>query len=217
MKQVKSNTIIPSFVLEEKLSAEGYTYIAGVDEAGRGALAGPLSVAMVVYRPALFHSDIPENLTVIRDSKQLSHAQRERALDQLIPFVASYHHVTVSSEIIDKKNINGATYYAVEQLLQQSFITPDIVIMDGNFNFSFDVPFRAVIKGDQTSLSIASASIVAKLNRDALMCEYDALYPEYGFKKHKGYGTKFHREVIKAKKGTPLHRKTYEPLKSLLF
>lgn len=119
-------------------------------------------------------------------------------------------------EIIDQKNINGATYVAITQLLQQCHYIPDMLLIDGNFSFPLSLPYRSIVKGDCHSLSIASASIIAKVTRDEYMIHVNTQYPEYGFEHHKGYATAEHIDAIKKYGPTPLHRRTYEPVASLL-
>ncbi len=205
--------IFPNFDIEQELARDNLI-IAGIDEAGRGCLAGPLSVGMVIYDPMLFGQILPEGMCIINDSKKLTHEKRLYAYD-IIKNCSRYHSCCfVSSKYIDKENINIATQYAIEQLLISSPLKPDILIIDGNYKFDLHLPYISIIKGDSKSLTIASASIVAKVKRDALMDEYENIYHGYGFNSNKGYGTKKHIMMIE-KSISPIHRKSYEPVKSL--
>jgi ribonuclease HII len=123
----------------------------------------------------------------------------------------------VSHNCVDNYNVNGATEFALKKLITGIPYTPDMVLMDGNFKFKVDFPFQSVIKGDQLSISIASASIIAKVNRDIILDKLDQIYNGYGFSKNKGYGTKAHRDAIDKLGHSQVHRKTYEPVKSMLM
>jgi len=206
----------PDFSIETEFYSKGYKLIAGIDEAGRGALAGPLSLGMVIY-PAGFFSDTPESLLKsVADSKKLSAKKRVEALSLIMNYSRSYTSVFVPHTAIDRSNINIATKIGIQKLIAKSKIKPDIIIMDGNFKFTFDIPFIPVIKGDNISISIASASIVAKVARDDLMDKIDCKFPGYGFCGNKGYGTRDHMASISGLGYTSVHRKSYEPVKSLI-
>lgn len=208
---------VPDFSIEKKLHSEGYKLIAGIDEAGRGALAGPLSLGMVIYNPSTFVS-IPEIINqFITDSKKLSHKKRLKALCVIQEFSLSYTSVFVPHTVIDCSNINRATEIGINKLLAKSECKPDVIIMDGNFRFKFSIPFISVIKGDNRSLSIASASIAAKVYRDRIMEKMDTKYPGYDFSCNKGYGTRSHISSIHKIGVSNVHRKTYEPVKSLII
>jgi len=204
----------PDFSIEKELYSQGYKVIAGIDEAGRGALAGPLSLGMVIYSVPLFF-DTPEVIIKsIADSKKLSARKRLDAVPLIKNSAFSYTSAFVSHTIIDSSNINIATEKGIHKLLAKSSVKPDIIIMDGNFKFKFDIPFMAVIKGDNRSLSIASASIIAKVTRDQLMDKLDCKYPGYGFSGNKGYGTRDHMSSLADIGYSHIHRKSYEPVKS---
>lgn len=211
-----SETKLPSFSIEKQFCTENVEYIAGVDEAGRGALAGPLGVGLVIYKKSYFDSQLSEEFQSINDSKKLNLEKREQAFQVIKKNALISLYTSIPVEIIDKENINNATFIAIKELVKKSQIKPDLILMDGNFKFNFNVPIYSIKKGDQLSLSIASASIVAKVTRDKLMHDYDKMYPEYGLKKHKGYGTSFHREKILELGGTPIHRTSYDPLKTMI-
>ena len=207
--------IVPDFSIERELCSNGYRIIAGIDEAGRGAIAGPLSLGMVIYASSIY-TETPELiLNTIADSKKLSHKKREEAFSVIKNFSLHYTSIFVPHTIIDRTDINIATKIGIERLIAKAQIKPDIIIMDGNFKFKFDTKFMSVIKGDNKSISIASASIIAKVLRDELMDKADLKYPGYGFSLNKGYGSKKHLESLYNKGFSNIHRKSYEPIKSL--
>jgi ribonuclease HII len=207
---------VTDFSVEKDLLSKGYKTIAGIDEAGRGALAGPLSLGMVIY-PLLLYTEPPEQLLkTIADSKKLSHKKRKEAFSIIENFALCSASVFIPHTIIDRTNINIATKTGIERLIAKSQIKPDIIIMDGNFKFEFDIKFMSIIKGDNISISIASASIIAKVLRDELMDKVDLKYPDYGFRINKGYGTKKHIESLYNNGFSDIHRKSYEPVKSLI-
>lgn len=206
---------IPTLDLERDLAEKGYGLIAGADEAGRGALAGPLAVGLVVFRPALF-SSIPPELGGVRDSKKLTPRKRQELIPSIIKHAEYAGTIMVSHRCVDRLNVNGATEYALAKLLSGLSRKPDILIMDGTFRFSLEVPFRAVKGGDSLSLTIAAASILAKVRRDGILMKFHSLYPPYGFDRNKGYGTGLHREALLRNGPSPVHRVSYEPLKGML-
>ena len=193
---------------ERQANAEGYDLIAGVDEAGRGPLAGPVAVAAVILPKELY-------LPFLNDSKKLSEKRRETLYDMIKDQAVAYSVVLVDREIIDKENIYEATkngmYDAILKLSQK----PDKVLIDAMPLDKLPIPSLSIVKGDAKSASIAAASVLAKVTRDRFMREMDKVYPEYGFKNHKGYGTKAHIEAIKKYGPCPLHRKSFEPIKSM--
>jgi ribonuclease HII len=206
----------PDFLIEKELHAEGYRLIAGIDEAGRGALAGPLSLGMVIYNPSIY-ADTPDDIqNYITDSKKLTPKKRMDALSLIKNYSFLYSSVFVPHTVIDSTNINKATEIGIHKLLAKSHIKPDVIIMDGNFRFKFDIPFISVIKGDNRSITIASASITAKVYRDIIMEKMDNKYPGYGFSCNKGYGTRNHMESLMDKGISEVHRKSYEPVKSMI-
>lgn len=192
--------------LERRLKAAGFALIAGVDEAGRGPLAGPV-VAGAVILPDRYRF-----VERIDDSKRLSDAQRQRAFDELLR-VASVGVGIIGERTIDRINIFQATRRAMESAVAGLPITPDYIIVDGSATFSASCPCEAVVSGDALSLSIAAASIVAKVTRDRIMHEYDAAYPEYGFFRHKGYPTRLHKAALADRGPSPVHRFTFEPVR----
>lgn len=193
---------------EEKLYQEGYTYIAGVDEAGRGPLAGPVVAAAVILKKGA-------KLKYVNDSKQLTEKQREKALEEIKKHAVSISIAVSSVEEIDRINIYRATREAMLSAIDKLSIKPEFVLIDA-MPMEMLIPSLSIIKGDTLSISIAAASIVAKTTRDQYMIEMDKIFPEYQFKKHKGYGTKEHLELLQQYGPTPIHRKTYEPIKSMI-
>jgi ribonuclease HII len=186
---------------EKKAQKKGYKVIAGIDEAGRGPLAGPVVACAVIINDFDFSSRID-------DSKKLSPARRLAAYQEIIQR-ATIGISMVDEDVIDSINIRQATIMAMEEAVINLGVDPDILLIDGNI--SLDLPFRqeCIIKGDAKSLSIAAASIIAKVARDSLMVDYHSLYPQYRFDLHKGYGTKFHISAIFRHGLSPIHRKTF--------
>ncbi len=185
---------------EEKY--DNYSYICGIDEAGRGPLAGPVVAGAVILPKG-------KRILYVNDSKKLSEKKRNELYDVIKEEALSYGIGIVSPERIDEINILQATYEAMRQAVSQLNVLPDILLNDAVTIPGIDVRQIPIIKGDAKSLTIASASILAKVTRDRMMTEYDSLYPEYGFAKHKGYGTKAHIEAIKEYGACPIHRKTF--------
>lgn len=207
---------MPDFSIECKLLNEGFRVIAGIDEAGRGALAGPLGIGLVIYSSEIY-SCIPEEISSgINDSKQITHKKRVRALAEIEKYAAAAVSVFIPHTIIDEININRATELGINRLIEKSPVKPDVLIIDGNYKFSFSIPSISVVKGDGISLTIASASIVAKVRRDAVMDKIDLRYPVYGFSGNKGYGTASHLASIDENGFSRVHRRSYEPVKSMI-
>ena len=194
---------MPDFILEEKARANGYKYICGVDEAGRGPLAGPVCAAAVI---------LPQNCIIdgLNDSKKLSEKKREQLYDIIISTAVSYCISYASVEEIEQYNILGATFLAMNRAIDGLSVKPDFALIDGNrVPKDIKIDCETVVKGDSKSYSIAAASILAKVSRDRLMLKYDEMYPEYGFKKHKGYGTKDHYTAIKQNGICEIHRVSF--------
>ncbi len=193
---------------EEKLYKLGVKYIAGIDEAGRGPLAGPVVAAAVILKPGA-------KLDLVDDSKKLSEAQREKALIQIKEHALAIGIGMCSVQEIDQINIYRAAREAMISAVKQLKIKPEFLLIDA-MPIEMDIPSESIIKGDQKSVSIAAASIVAKTTRDMYMMEMDKLFPEFEFSKHKGYGTKLHIEKLNQFGYTPIHRKTYDPIKTMI-
>lgn len=189
---------------ETQLQADGYRYIAGVDEVGRGPLAGPVVCAAVIMP-----LDLNSLIEGVDDSKKIKENERERLAKLIKERAIAYAVCEASHTEIDEINILEATKLCMLRCLNELNPMPDAVLIDGNF--SLDIPFRqnSVIGGDAASYSIGAASIIAKVYRDNLMCEMDKIYPEYNFAKHKGYGTKEHLNAIREHGLCEIHRKTF--------
>ena len=192
---------------EQSLWKCGFKAIAGVDEAGRGPLAGPVvACACILPKGVAFHG--------VKDSKALKPAERKRLAD----FLTSRSDITwaiglVSNEKIDQINILRATLLAMQQAIRALTVRPDFVLIDGRDYPPLEYPKQTMIHGDALSQSIAAASIIAKVRRDEIMQEYHQLYPQYGFDKHKGYGTEAHLKAIQAHGLSPIHRRSFAPFK----
>ena len=188
--------------IENGIYSDGFEIICGVDEAGRGPLAGPVCAAAVILPRGL---EIPG----LTDSKKLTD-QKRRELFPIIKEQASAYGIGLAShEEIDEINILQATFLAMERALAQLSVRPDIALIDGNRAKDFGLPVRTVVKGDSLSANIAAASILAKVTRDDLMLRLAEQYPEYGFEVHKGYGTKAHYDALRAYGPSPIHRRTF--------
>lgn len=188
--------------IEDGCLLEGYQVICGVDEAGRGPLAGPVCAAAVILPR---HIDIPG----LNDSKKLSDKRRREIFPIIKEQALAYGIGFASHEEIDEINILQATYLAMERALAQLKLSPELALIDGNRAKDFGIPVRTVIKGDSLSANIAAASVLAKVTRDDWMLEQAKLYPEYGFEVHKGYGTKAHYAALSAYGPCPIHRRSF--------
>lgn len=189
-------------LIEESLYDEGYEYICGVDEAGRGPLCGPVVAAAVI---------LPKHGCIegVNDSKKISEKKREKLYDDIMNVAIAVGIGISDVDVIEKVNILNATKIAMKKAIESLSIKPDYVLIDGNQKIDIDILQETVVSGDAKSESIASASIIAKVTRDRMLRKFDEMYPEYGFAKHKGYGTKAHIEVIKKYGLTPIHRKSF--------
>lgn len=191
------------FDYENECLESGYKLIAGMDEAGRGPLAGPVCVAIAIM--PLEKDKIIEG---INDSKKLSEKKREALFDKIINTAISYHVEFVDENTIDTINILNATKLGMHKCINDIEVRPDIVLIDA-VKLDTDIPTKSIIKGDALSYNIACASILAKVSRDKYILSLDEKYPMYNFKKHKGYGTKEHIENLKKFGPCPVHRKTF--------
>ncbi|MCX6718564.1 MAG: ribonuclease HII [Candidatus Staskawiczbacteria bacterium] len=197
----------PNFNEEKKLKGQGFKCVVGLDEAGRGPLAGPVVAAAVIISNFEFRI----SKLKIRDSKQMSKKQREKVYEELTSCPEIHWGVGIVSEkVIDKINILEATKLAMKKAIKN--LKPDYLLLDGNFKIKIDLPQRSIIKGDQKVISISAASIIAKVTRDKIMQKYHKKYPNYGFDQHKGYGTKAHIEKLRKFGACPIHRKSFSPV-----
>lgn len=187
---------------ERNAIEQGYTAVCGIDEAGRGPLAGPVYAAAVI---------LPDGLEIsgLNDSKKLTEKKRETLFDEICQKAVAYGIGCASEQEIDEINILQATYLAMRRAVEQLPVPADYALVDGNRMPPLTIPGETVVKGDAKSASIAAASILAKVSRDRVMLLMDPVYPEYQFAKHKGYGTKVHREALLTYGPCPIHRKTF--------
>ena len=192
---------------EDEIRARGFLQIAGLDEVGRGPLAGPVCAAAVIL-PA------GSEWEGLNDSKKLSAKKRDLLFDQIKAGAVSWAVGLISPEKIDEVNILNASFLAMKEAMEQLSVTPDYLLIDGNQCRFLPEPYECIVKGDGKVASIAAASVLAKVTRDRLMDEYDAIYPQYGFKKHKGYPTKEHMEAVRNFGPCPIHRRSF--LKKIL-
>lgn len=199
---------MPDYEFEKAAVNSGFSCICGVDEAGRGPLAGPVCAAAVI---------LPEGAVIagLDDSKKLTEKKREKLYDIIKQTAVAYSVAYGTLEEIETVNILEATYLAMNRAIEGLTIKPDFALIDGNrVPRGIKIPCETIVKGDSKSMSVAAASVLAKVTRDRLMLEYDKKYPEYNFKKHKGYGTKEHTELIKQYGPCEIHRLSF--LKNIL-
>ena len=187
---------------EREAFAEGFAVVCGVDEAGRGPLAGPVCAAAVI---------LPRETVIdgLNDSKKLPDKKRRELYDIITERAVAYGIAFASEQEIDEVNILQATFLAMERAMEKLSVRPQLALIDGNRAKDFGLPVRTIVSGDALSASIAAASILAKVTRDRLMEELDGEYPLYGFAVHKGYGTKRHYEALRAFGPCPIHRRTF--------
>lgn len=205
---------VPNLLYEEEKIAEGFLRIAGIDEAGRGPLAGPVSAAAVILPPGFSHD-------LLNDSKKLTEKRREALYEEItsqenIIWAHSYGEVGEIDSINILKSTHAAMARAAQALGQQYGTEPDFCLIDGLAVPDFPIASEGIVKGDSKSFSIAAASIIAKVSRDRLMLEYAEKYPEYGFERHKGYGTKLHMEALREHGPCPIHRRSFAPVAALI-
>ena len=200
----------PDFQFEIHLWGQGCRRIAGIDEAGRGALAGPVAAAALIFPD---NAGLAKELQGVRDSKQMTPQDRSRWAARLRELCAAWGVGFASAEEIDELGIAPATRLAAQRAVACLSIQPDHLLVDYLRLPEIPTPQTALVKGDQRSLSIAAASILAKTTRDALLCELEALHPGYGLAQHKGYGTLAHRLVLERMGPSPIHRRSFRPCK----
>lgn len=200
---------MPDFSIEKEAIQNGYKFVCGVDEAGRGPLAGPVCAAAVIL-------PIDAEIEGLNDSKKLSEKKREALFPVICEKAIAYSVAFGSLEEIEELNILEATYFAMNRAIEALPKQADFALIDGNrVPKDIKIPCQTVVKGDAKSCSVAAASILAKVTRDRLLLEYDEQYPQYNFKKHKGYGTKEHTDLILKYGPCPIHRMSF--LKKLLI
>lgn len=190
------------WTIENEIYASGVTRLCGVDEAGRGPLAGPVCAAAVI---------LPQGLEIdgLNDSKKLTEKKREALYDIITANALDYGIAFASVEEIEELNILNATFLAMNRALAKLSPAPELALIDGNRDSGIDFPSRCVVKGDSRCADIAAASILAKVTRDRYMVEMAGAYPQYHFEKHKGYGTKLHYEAIRQYGPSPIHRLSF--------
>ena len=188
---------------EAKAARQGFRNISGVDEAGRGPLAGPVVAAAVIFSPNI-------NIVDLDDSKKLSPKKREELFPEIQERATAYGVAVIGHKIIDEINILQAARLAMKQAVDQLNPIPDLLLIDGNQKIESTLDQWAIVKGDSKSLSIAAASVLAKVTRDRIMDDYHKLYPQYEFNRHKGYGTKLHRTLIQEYGPCPIHRSKFK-------
>jgi len=211
---VGAKTQIDRFEFERAWWSRGVTRVAGVDEAGRGPLAGPGVAAAVVFPTPWSGSGFDERLRDLNDSKQLTEAQREEFFSILTSLPDLRYAISVvDAAMVDRLNILQATHRAMNEALAQLQPPPEHVLVDGKPVKSMKLPHTAIVKGDSLSYSIAAASVLAKVTRDRLMLEYEEKFPGYGFAGHKGYGTPQHLAAIASLGPCPIHRRSFAPFK----
>ncbi len=203
MRSPESEEFMPDYTYETLCHTEGYSIVCGTDEAGRGPLAGSVYAAAVILPDGLF-------IDGLDDSKKLTEKKREKLFDVIAAEAISYGIAFSTPEEIDELNILNAALLAMRRAIAMLTPKPDYVLIDGNVTRGFDIPCRAIVKGDSVSASIAAASVLAKVSRDRSCLELDKLYPGYGFAKHKGYPTKEHYEAIRKHGVLPVHRKSFK-------
>ena len=200
---LKKSHTVPNLELEKQVWGQGYQHIAGVDEAGRGPIAGPVVIAAVI---------LGENWDCshpLNDSKKLSATLREHLFNIIRQKALSFRIISISPQKIDELNILQATLLGMKRVLKELKIHPHYVLADGNQYPAVDIPGRPVVKGDAKSFSIAAASILAKVTRDRIMIEYGRMYPAWGFSQHKGYATPQHRKAVETHGLSPIHRRSF--------
>jgi ribonuclease HII len=210
---VPNRRAVDRFEFERQLVAQGYHPLAGVDEAGRGPLAGPVVAAAVILPIGWIHHGLPKDLIGLNDSKQLRHTQRERFFERILHHQLPFAVAEVDPPTIDATNILRATHSAMNLALSRLDPAPVHVLVDGLFVRAMSFPQTALVQGDSRSYTIAAASILAKVLRDRAMSELDRLYPGYGFAVHKGYPTPQHLEALRRLGPSPAHRRSFAPLR----
>ncbi len=193
---------MPDYSIENHFKDKGFSVICGVDEAGRGPLCGPVVAAACILPDGLY-------IEGLNESKKLTEKKREKLYDVIIESAISYSIAEASVEEIDDMNILEADLLAMRRAIDGLSVRPDMALIDGNIARDFQIPAEAVIGGDALSMSIAAASVLAKVTRDRMCIELDKAYPQYGIAKHKGYGTPAHKQALFEYGPSPIHRKQF--------
>lgn len=189
--------------MEKELYDRGFEYVCGIDEAGRGPLAGPVVVAGVIMKK-------DSMIEGVNDSKKVSEKKREKLYDIILEEAISYSVAIIGQDVIDEINILNATKQGVTRVVEELDVKPNLILVDALTHINTKgIPYNSIIKGDAKCYNIAAASIIAKVTRDRIMREWDEIYPQYGFINHKGYGTAKHIEALKEYGPCPIHRKTF--------
>ncbi|HEX4715426.1 MAG TPA: ribonuclease HII [Ktedonobacteraceae bacterium] len=212
MQKAKISRQSPTLEEEMALLSQGYSFIAGLDEAGRGCLAGPVVAAAVILP---LDREISTLLDGVRDSKQMTALARERFFAVIQQHALAIGVGVGSVELIDRRNILQATKLAMKDALTQLALPPQALLLDALYLRDIPLPQRSLIKGDARCLSIAAASVIAKVTRDHLMLQLHQEYPAYGFDRHKGYGTAAHLTALQTHGATPHHRQSFAPVRAL--
>lgn len=203
MKKKEEERLIKLKEIEKKLYDKGFDLICGIDEAGRGPLAGPVVIAGVI---------MPQNSMIegVNDSKKVSEKKREKLYDLILEEAISYSVAVIGQNVIDEINILNATKQGVTAVVEGLDMKPNLILVDALKGINTKgIPYDSIIKGDAKCYNISAASIVAKVTRDRIMRQWDEIYPQYGFIKHKGYGTAMHIQALKEYGPSPIHRKTF--------
>ena len=203
MKEKEEQRLLKIKEIDKEFFSMGIKYVCGIDEAGRGPLAGPVVVASVM---------LPENSMIegVNDSKKISESKREKLYDIILQEAISYGIGIIYQDEIDEINILQATKKGLHEAVANMNVKPNVILVDALTGIdTLGIPYKSIIKGDAKSYSIGAASIIAKVTRDRIMREWDKVYPEYGFAGHKGYGTAKHIEAIKKYGLTPIHRRSF--------
>lgn len=208
---------LPKLTFEQAYLDEGMVLVAGLDEAGRGAWAGPVTAGAAILH--LEHHDLLAELDGVKDSKLCTPLMRDRLYDLVTNEAIAYGVGHASAAEIDEIGISAATRTAMMRALDTLNHQPDALLIDGRYTrlSKTTLPQKCLVRGEQQSISIAAASIVAKVSRDRLMIELDAQYPDYGFARHKGYGTAQHRQALQTHGPCPVHRYSFRPIRSTLI
>ena len=203
IKEKELERLINLKSMEKELYNKGFEYICGIDEAGRGPLAGPVVVAGVI---------MPKDSMIegVNDSKKVSEKKREKLYDLILEEAISYSVAVIGQDVIDEINILNATKQGVTKVVEELDVKPNLILVDALTHIQTKgIPYDSIIKGDAKCYNIAAASIIAKVTRDRIMRQWDEIYPQYGFINHKGYGTAKHMEALKEYGPCPIHRRTF--------